>query len=212
MRPERPSPLSSRRWGAMVVVHMSEQRAFRLAPARVTGTVGLCLPAVFGCASSSVSGGLIRARRFRHRAQGSLHRSSRSLVFSRPGRLKWRDSISVRLLSARRPKRPVHGRPLSPPPPSHRCRCFGQQPGTLRRQRTTSPPLGSRAPSAAESRANATSPPLRSSRHTYAGFATSAVLPTCLHAMRSCARSFAPPDVSAAGREGHMPPIDFCQS
>jgi hypothetical protein len=121
--------------------------------------------------------------------RGSLHRSSRSLVFSRPGRSKWRDSISVRLLSARRPKRSVHGCPLSPPPTSHRLRCFGQQPGTLRRQRTTSPPLGSRAPSAAESRASTTSPPLRSSRHSYAGFATSAELPTCVHAMRACARS-----------------------
>lgn len=86
--------------------------------ARVTGTVGLCQPAVCGCASSSVSEGLMPGRRCRRMAQGSRRRDAGRPFVSGPVVSKQRHSIDARLLSARRPKRSVHGCSLSPPPSS----------------------------------------------------------------------------------------------
>lgn len=197
--------------GCDVVVHVNVEA--RLAAAsrdrevprqhaslRLTGTVGLCPPVVPGSASSPVSEGLPRDAlpncgtvRFRNEAialRRSCHRRSRSPVFSGPG---WFEVARQhrRAPVERMPTEAFRSRMLFVATAlSHRLQCLRQQPGTLRRQRTTSPPLGTRAPSAAESRAwlrRFRRP--RSSRHSYAGFATSAELPTCLHAMRARARS-----------------------
>lgn len=94
---------------------------------------------------------------------------------------------------------------VSSPSPAHR-----QQPGPFQRQRTTPSPLGSGAPSAAESRVRAdVSAVAFSSRHSYAGFATSAELPTWLHAMRACARSSSRPTSPPRRRKATCRPSTF---
>lgn len=82
---------------------------------RVTSTVGLCLPAVLGVASTPVSGGFTRVALPR-RAKGEVCRMSRSPVFF-GARLVKQIRFSARALSAR-VERSVsrYGRPLSPPP------------------------------------------------------------------------------------------------
>lgn len=157
---------------------------------RVTSTVGLCLPAVLGVASTSVSGGFTRVALPR-RGKGEVCRMSRSPVFFR-GQARETDPLfSARFVSPRRTKRFPLRAPFVANRPSNCCQPFERQPEPPCRPRTTSPSWEPRAPSAAESRTNRMTlpPPVRSSRHSYAGFATSAELPTCLHAMRDCARS-----------------------
>lgn len=82
---------------------------------RVTSTVGLCLPAVLGVASTSVSGGFTRVALPR-RAKGEVCRMSRSPVFLR-GQARETDPLfSARFVSPRRTNVSRYGRPLSPPP------------------------------------------------------------------------------------------------
>lgn len=152
---------------------------------RVTSTVGLCLPAVLGVASTSVSGGFTRVALPR-RGKGEVCRMSRSPVFFRGQAHETDPLFSARLVSPRRTKRFPLRAPFVANHPSSRCQPFERQPEPPCRPRTTSPSWEPRAPSAAESRTNRMTlpPPARSSRHSYAGFATSAELPTCLHAMR----------------------------
>jgi hypothetical protein len=170
----------------MAAVHDGVEAApFVALRSRVTSTVGLCLPAVLGVASTSVSGGFARValpRRGRARSAACPGRP----FFSGPGADETDPHFVARLVSPRRTKR----FPLRAPFVANRlpscCQPFERQPEPPCRPRTTSPSWEPRAPSAAESRTSRTTspPPARSSRHSYAGFATSAELPTCLHAMR----------------------------
>lgn len=175
--------------GCDVVVHVNVEARLAAASLRLTGTVGLCPPVVPRSASPSVSGGP-RRDALPNRAQEVV---SPRIPVARGFGAGWFE------VTRQHPRAPVErarteafcSRMLFVATAlSHRLQCLRHQPGTLRRQRTTSPPLRTRAPSAAESRAwlrRFRRP--RSSRHSYAGFATSAELPTCLHAMRARARS-----------------------
>lgn len=175
--------------GCDVVVHANVEARLAAASLRLTGTVGLCLPVMPRAASSPVSGGLLRDA-LPNRAQEVVPPQIPVARGFGAGFFEVARQHSCAPVERARTEAFCSRMLLVTTALSHRLQCLRQQPGTLRRQRTTSPPLGTRAPSAAESRAwlrRFRRP--RSSRHSYTGFATSAELPTCLHAIRARARS-----------------------
>lgn len=103
--------------GVMAAVHDGvEVMPFGPLRSRVTSTVGLCLPAVLGVASTSVSGGFTRVALPR-RGKGEVCRMSRSPVFFRGQAHETDPLFSARLVSPRRTKRfPATGALCRQPP------------------------------------------------------------------------------------------------